>query len=196
MPGVRGPFGAARSGVTLAVLVVFSVAMGFVEAAVAYYLRVLEGVRFTGAVTSYKTLVNLGFIEFVQPSRSLLVSGRVTAVEVTREAATIVMLAAISYITGRSLRQRSAAFLVSFACWDLSYYVFLKVIDNWPSSLLTRDVFFLIPVPWIGPVITPVVISTVMLAVGVVGFLRWAPRSTERGAPSTEELGPSRSRRP
>jgi hypothetical protein len=61
--------------------------------------------------------------------------------------------------------------MVSFACWDLTYYVFLKILDNWPSSFFTRDVYFLIPVTWIGPVITPIVICTVMLILGIKLYL-------------------------
>jgi hypothetical protein len=45
------------------------------------------------------------------------------------------------------------------------------VIDDWPRSFFTRDVFFLIPVTWIGPVITPIIICVVMLAVGIKLFL-------------------------
>jgi hypothetical protein len=43
-----------------------------------------------------------------------------------------------------------------FGIWDLFYYVWLKVCLGWPSSLLTWDVLFLIPVPWVGPVLAPV----------------------------------------
>jgi hypothetical protein len=67
---------------------------------------------------------------------------------------------------------------VSFACWDIAYYAFLKVLDNWPSSLFTRDVYFLIPVTWIGPVITPLIISTLMLVGGSWIYLRPPARSS------------------
>jgi hypothetical protein len=52
------------------------------------------------------------------------------------------------------------------------YYVFLKIIANWPSSLMTKDVFFLLPVTWIGPVITPLIIATAMLVIGIRLFMR------------------------
>ena len=57
---------------------------------------------------------------------------------------------------------------MGFATWDLSYYAFLRLISGWPQSLFTRDVFFLIPVPSIGPVITPLVIFVAVLYLGIV----------------------------
>lgn len=150
----------------LLLLALFGLAFGYVEAAVVTYLRQL--VRFNGhyVVSGYHTLLNLGFITFVSPVPSLLVSNRISAIEVGREAATIVMLAAAAYLAGTDRRQRLGAFLVAFACWDLAYYLFLRLLDHWPGSLLTTDVYFLIPVTWIGPVVTPIVCSTVLLLLG------------------------------
>ncbi len=155
----------------LIVLVVFGVAFGFVEAAVVYYLRTL--IHFDGnyALPRYRVLLNLGFITFVSPVHSLLLNHRISDVEVTRESATIVMLACVAFVAARPWRQRVGAFLVCFACWDLAYYLFLRIIDDWPRSLLTRDVFFLIPVTWIGPVITPIVLSFVILTLGAWLYL-------------------------
>lgn len=75
-------------------------------------------------------------------------------------------------IASSNRRQYIGAFMVSFACWDIMYYVFLRVLDNWPSSLLTKDIYFLIPVTWVGPVITPLVISTVLLILGSRMYLK------------------------
>jgi hypothetical protein len=148
-------------------LIIFAVAFGFVEAAVVFYLRKLINFHENYSISHYKVLLNLGFITFVSPAHSLLLNHRVSDVEVARESATIVMLICVSYLAAKRTRQRVGAFLVSFSCWDLAYYLFLRVIDDWPKSLFTRDVFFLIPVTWIGPVITPIVICIVMLAVGI-----------------------------
>lgn len=160
---------------------IFGVAFGFVEAAAAYYLRLLITYRFANVLTRYHVLFNLGFITFVRPTHSLLISRHVTNVEVTREAATIVMLLAVSLLAATTWRARLGALMVSFACWDIAYYVFLKVIDNWPASLMTKDVYFLIPVMWIGPVITPLVISTGMLIGGAVLFVRWSTAGRNQG---------------
>lgn len=148
------------------VLVLFGVAFGFVEAAVVYYLRNL--IHFDGnyVIPHYRVLLNLGFITFVSPVHSILLNRRISDVEVFRESSTIVMLACIAFVAASKWRQRLGAFLVCFACWDLAYYLFLRIIDDWPRSFLTRDVFFLIPVTWIGPVITPIVLSIVILLLG------------------------------
>jgi hypothetical protein len=153
-------------------LVSFSIAFGFVEAAVAYYLRIVITYRFHDVLTHYKMLLDLGFISFVRPTHSLLINCHVLAVEMTREAATIIMLLSVGALAGRTWRQRIGGFLVSFACWDIAYYAFFKIIDNWPASFLTRDVFFLIPVAWIGPVITPLVISTLMLVGDTILYVK------------------------
>jgi hypothetical protein len=82
------------------------------------------------------------------------------------------MLAAVAFVAANHWRQRLGAFLVGFACWDLAYYLFLRILDNWPRSLLTKDVYFLIPVTWVGPVVTPLVLSVVILVLGSHLYLR------------------------
>ncbi len=155
-----------RSALPLAGLVSFGVGFGFVEAAVVYYLRTVIGSPHTYALGHYRVLVNFGVITFISSLHSFLPTN-LARVEVVREAATILMLAGVALAAGRSARQRWGAFLIGFSCWDLSYYLFLRIISGWPTSLFTRDVFFLIPVPWIGPVLTPLVIFSVALVVGV-----------------------------
>lgn len=147
-------------------------AFGFVEAAVVYYLRALMNFHENYSLTRYHTILNLGFITFITPQHALLLNNRITDVEKFREAATIVILIAVAYIAGKNARERCGAFLISFACWDIMYYVFLKIIANWPSSLMTKDVFFLLPVTWIGPVITPLIIATAMLVIGIRLYLK------------------------
>lgn len=153
-------------------LVIFGTVFGFVEAAVVFYLRRLINFHSNYSFTHYKVLLNLGFITFVSPIHSILVNHQVSTVEFTREAATIIMLISVAYIAGSNRKQRIGAFLVSFACWDIMYYVFLKILDNWPSTLMTKDIFFLIPVDWIGPVITPIIISILMLIIGSKLYLK------------------------
>ena len=57
---------------------------------------------------------------------------------------------------------------MSFGVWDLSYYVWLWLLLGWPPSLLTWDVLFLIPVPWIGPVLAPAVVSSALVIGGLL----------------------------
>lgn len=131
------------------VIGLFAIAMGALEAIVVVYLRQLY--------------YPMGF-DF---PLTLLVPKMVT-VEWFREIATIVMLVTIGMIAGRTSLQRFAWFLYSFAIWDIFYYLWLKVLLNWPSSLLTWDILFLIPVPWVGPVLAPVVCSVTMIGMAVL----------------------------
>ena len=137
---------------TLFILIAFSVAMGFLETAVVVYLR------------------NIYYPEgFHLPLK--VIDPHIALVEILREAATLMMLISIAMLTGKSSIQRFAFFLLCFGIWDLFYYVFLKVFLNWPASLLDGDVLFLIPLPWIGPVLAPCILSLTMMLVALV-FLK------------------------
>ena len=148
-------------------LLLFGIAFGYVEAAVVVYLRRLLKFHQNYAILKYHVYLNLGFIEFIKPAHALLLNHHIADIEVVREAATIVMLLCVGYVAGKSPLQRVGAFLIGFACWDISYYGWLRILDNWPRSLFTRDVFFLIPVTWIGPILTPLIICTILLGVGI-----------------------------
>ncbi|MGC8660494.1 MAG: hypothetical protein ACP5U1_15620, partial [Desulfomonilaceae bacterium] len=70
----------------------------------------------------------------------------------------------------RNRRQAWAYFMIAFGVWDIFYYVWLKVFLDWPASLMTWDLLFLLPVPWVGPVLAPVIISIGLIAGGVVAL--------------------------
>lgn len=126
-------------------VIIFSVAMGLLESAVVIYLRELyypDGFRF--------------------PLK--IIPADIGRVEVYREAATLIMLIALGILAGKSKLQRFAYFVLAFAIWDLSYYLFLYLFINWPPSLFTWDILFLIPVPWIGPVWAPCLLCLLMTA--------------------------------
>jgi hypothetical protein len=93
---------------------------------------------------------------------------RVFQTEMGRELATLVMLAAVGLAAGRTFREWLAGFMIAFGVWDIFYYVFLKVLIDWPASFWSWDVLFLLPVPWIGPVIAPVLVSLSMIVAGAV----------------------------
>lgn len=88
--------------------------------------------------------------------------------ELGREAATLVMLASAGVLVAVNFHQWMAAFLIAFGVWDIFYYVFLKVLLDWPASLMTWDILFLIPLPWVGPVITPVLVAATMIVCGTI----------------------------
>jgi hypothetical protein len=88
--------------------------------------------------------------------------------ELVREAATLVMVLAVGILAGKSWRTRFGFSALAFGIWDISYYVFLKVLCGWPRSLFDWDILFLLPLPWWGPVLAPVLISLLMIAWGTV----------------------------
>jgi len=131
-------------------LTIFSIAMGLLETAVVVYLRELfypDGFSFPLNTIDNQTIA---------------------ITELLREAATIIMLIGVGYMFGRNFLTRFAGFLYSFAIWDIFYYIFLKMLLNWPESLFTWDVLFLIPVTWVGPVIAPVIVSLTMILYALV----------------------------
>lgn len=133
----------------------FAIAMAYLESAVVVYLRALffpQGFTFPLPVMD----------------RSIVVT------EVGREIATMVMLFAPGALLARSGIQRFAWFLFAFGIWDIFYYVWLKVLLDWPASLFAMDILFLVPVPWVGPVIAPCLISLgfILLALAVL-FGSW-----------------------
>lgn len=126
-------------------LAVFSMAMAFVESAVVVYLRALFYPE--GFSVSLKTFTGFYY-----------------DTEVLREAATIIMLVSVALLSARKgWWDRLAYFLWCFGVWDVFYYLWLYALVRWPQSMLTKDVLFLIPVPWIAPVLVPVAISCLMM---------------------------------
>lgn len=162
-----------RGGVRLrwVALLVFAVGFGYVEAAVVHNLRRIIGFESGYHLGTGKVYLDLGFITFVSPERSVLVDPGLVGVETAREAATLVMLLAIAVVAGATVRRRVAGFFVAFTVWDLTYYLFLRVLDGWPPSLASLDVYFLIPVTWVGPVATPVLASSVVLVLSSWAYL-------------------------
>ena len=81
-------------------------------------------------------------------------------IEHIREACTLVMLLAVAWMTASNWRSRTAHFFFMFGVWDITYYAGLKWFAHWPASWLEWDCLFLIPKPWYGPVLAPVLISS------------------------------------
>src|SRR5690349_9252796 len=134
----------------------YAVAMAYVESAAVLYLRTL-----------------LGGIDPVGPRHAALDPLPDFAwIEIGREAATMVMLAAVGYLAGRSAAGRIGAFALAMGLWDIFYYVFLWLFAGWPASPLAPDVLFLIPLPWWGPVISPVLTATVIVLAGAAAMAR------------------------
>jgi hypothetical protein len=156
---------------SLSAILLFGVSFGFVEAAVVVYLRdVYEPLaerfypdRRPGDIFP---LITLEQLESSGPHLRLLKT------EFVREAATIVMLAAVSLGMGWNFNSFFGGFVASFGVWDICYYLFLNVLIGWPASLWEWDLLFLIPVPWVGPVLAPLVVASSMVAAGTLLVFR------------------------
>jgi hypothetical protein len=153
---------------TLAALVLFGVSFGFGEAAVVIYLRPLYQPLHGRGEAELFPLVTLEQLEAQPKYQRLLV------IELVREAATLVMLAAVGLAVARNGREWFAAFVIAFGVWDIFFYVFLKLLLDWPDSLLTWDLLFLLPLPWVGPVLAPVLVALAMIGSGVTVLRREA----------------------
>jgi len=152
---------------TVAVLLLFSSAFGYLEAAVVSYLRILHEparLRFypNRPSTELFPLLTLEQLRSASPEQQ-----RTLFVEIGREAATMLMLAAIALAVAGNARQWAAAFAIAFGIWDIVFYAGLKLLLGWPASLFTWDILFLIPLPWVGPVIAPMLVSAAMIAAGI-----------------------------
>ena len=127
---------------------IFSIAMAYLEAAIVVYLRRLFGIG--------------DLILQVPPFDQ-----QIAVIELGRELATLIMLLAIGWIAGHNIQSRLSYTLIAFGVWDIFYYLWLNVFIGWPKSLLDPDLLFLIPLPWWGPVLSPVLISILMITGGV-----------------------------
>lgn len=131
-------------------VVLFALAMAWVESAVVFYIRSL--------------------IDRLVPYQAepLPLTGGLAFAEVIREAATMVMLATVGWLAGTTWRSRIGFALLAFGVWDIAYYFWLVAMTGWPTSLADWDVLFLIPLPWWGPVWAPTSIAALMFAYGTV----------------------------
>ena len=134
---------------TLIWVTVFAVTMGIFEGAVVVYLRAL--------------FYPNGFGFPLVP-----IENQLAITELIRELASLFMLLSVGVLAGKTVSQRFAWFIYSFAIWDIIYYIFLYLILGWPESLLTWDVLFLLPVMWIGPVISPIIASVLMIILALM----------------------------
>ena len=141
-----------------AIVVAFAIAMAWVEAASVFYIRSL--------------------VDRIEPYQAdpLPINGALASVELWREAATLVMLATLGLLAGRTWRRRAGYAAIAFGAWDIFYYVFLRLMSGWPRTLLDWDILFLLPLPWWGPVLAPVSIALLMIAWGTLAT-QWDERA-------------------
>jgi len=130
---------------------IFAAAMAYLESAIVVYLRDIfypDGFQFP--------------IKIIQD--------KIAIIEVGREAATIIMLWFITRMASEKFKEQFALFLFSFGVWDIFYYLWLKIFINWPGYWLEWDILFLIPIPWVGPWLAPVLISIGFIITAVLAL--------------------------
>jgi hypothetical protein len=147
-----------------AMVMVFAIAMACVEAASVFYIRAL--------------------VDRIEPYQAnpLPMYGALGNVELWREAATLVMIATLGVLAGRTWRRRAGYAALAFGAWDIFYYVFLRLMSGWPRTLMDWDILFLLPLPWWGPVLAPVSIALLMIV--------WGTLTTQLGDPETDARWP------
>jgi hypothetical protein len=154
----------------VAALFLFGMSFGYLEAAVVVYLRTIydpirrqihpeRGPNDLFPLITSRQLGNAG----PEHARRLVI-------EVGREAATMLMLAAVALAIARNLHQWIAAFAIVFGVWDITFYAFLKLMVHWPDSFSTWDILFLIPLPWVGPVWAPILVALTMIVCGLISL--------------------------
>lgn len=135
----------------------YAIAMALLESAVIVYLRELY----------YPS----GF--FIRSAEDLaIIPYKVLRIELLREAATIIMLAAVGYLAFQRVKERFLAFIFAFSIWDIFYYLFLYIFLAWPPSFAALDIYFLIPWPWIGPVWFPLIIFSILAIISLYLLLK------------------------
>jgi len=130
----------------------FAVAMAYLESAVVVYLRRLYGI--SDLILSV-------------PSFDL----QIGAIELGRELATLVMLLTVGWVAGKRFQSRLGFAVFAFGVWDIFYYIWLRIFIGWPQTLLDPDPLFLIPLPWWGPVLAPVLIAALMVLGGALAVI-------------------------
>jgi len=155
----------------MAGLALFAIAFGYVEAAVVAYLRSmyapLRAHYYSATAGDLFPLLSVEQLRALGPEYVARLK-----IELGRELATLLMLAGAAVAATRRPREWLAAFVLCFGIWDLSFYVFLKLLLGWPASLLTWDILFLLPAPWVGPVLAPVLVSISMIGAGWIALGR------------------------
>jgi len=115
-----------------AIVMAFAIAMAWVEAASVFYIRAL-----VDRIEPYQA----------NPLPQETMTGALGNVELWREAATLVMIATLGLLAGRTWRRRAGYAALAFGAWDIFYYLFLRLMSGWPTTLLDWDILFLLPLP-------------------------------------------------
>lgn len=151
-------------------LTLFGIAFGYLEASVVVYLRQLSEPMRVHAGLPPGSIFPLTTVAQVGPML------RTLEIELGRELATLLMLAAAAWAAAGDWRRWLAGFSLAFGIWDLTFYGWLRVLIGWPASLGTWDLLFLLPVPWAAPVLAPAIVAASLAIGGAIALIRTPAR--------------------
>lgn len=158
----------------------YAASFGYVEALVVVYLRRLTGMA---PGWDYRQIWAGWGVPLSSASVFAEMARRgVLRPEITREISTLLLLLGAACAAGRTGRERLGLFAYTFAVWDLSYYLWLRLWTGFPQTLGATDIYYLVPIAWYGPVWFPVLIfmpATILLAL-------WLLREPRAAAPSAQ----------
>lgn len=149
---------------------VFAASFGYVEAVTVVYIRQLGNMP-----------IGIDYAEIFRARSLSFDSATVTAemrrlgilnIEMTREIATLLLLAGAAMAGGRNRWEQWGLFGFTFAVWDLSYYLYLALWIGFPKSLLETDIYFLVPIAWYGPVWFPVLVVMPVILIASIRLMR------------------------
>jgi len=150
----------------------FAASFGYVEALVVVYIRRLIGMA---PGWDYEQIWAAWHLAWNGPAiLAEMTRLGVYQTEKTRELATLLLLLGPACAAGRNGRERMALFLYTFAIWDETYYLWLKLWTGFPHSLSSTDIYFLLPIAWYGPVWFPVLVVMPVL----IGLSFWLYRKS------------------
>ena len=159
----------------------YAAAFGYVEALVVVYIRRLTGMT---PGMDYHQLWAARHLAWNGPAIIAEMSRLgVYQTEYGREIATLLLLLGPAMAAGRTGRERLALFLYTFAVWDETYYLWLKLWTGFPATLGSTDIYFLVPIAWYGPVWFPVLVVMPALIAAAL-WLITRPISLPSGAAS------------
>ncbi|UCG66769.1 MAG: hypothetical protein JSW12_07105 [Deltaproteobacteria bacterium] len=136
-------------------IVTFAIAFAWVESSAVVYLREIS---FGGSFSSPF---------FLDWENGQLFADATIRIELVREIATILILVSVGWAAGKNALQKFCFFMIVFGIWDIFYYIWLWAMVRWPDSLMSWDLLFIVPLPWVAPVITPLLIALAMVVAGL-----------------------------
>lgn len=158
-------------------LVVIATTVAFLNAAAAVYLREIYNIKTllpSWGLNKQDIVFKFGDLMVLKQDLALkiLVDTNLLATEQIRQIAMLTLVGAAVYMIGKKWSERASLMLFVVGLWGVLYYAFLYAILKWPTSLLSKDVISLVPMPVIVPVYMPLLLSALAFVGGLFFILR------------------------